>query len=117
MARTIRPSACPPLLLLSALLRIGLFPYHTDPLLHRTPLPSPTHIFLLEITPLFQPPLRFLFSFAVILLPPQFLSPSTIPSPGADWPCLHLGNARRAGRVEVKKTVIFTLKKVISEFL
>jgi len=29
---------------------------------------------------------------------------------GADWPCLHLGNARWAGRVEVIKRVIFVWK-------
>jgi len=30
--------------------------------------------------------------------------------PGADWPCLHLGNARCAGRVEMIKGVIFVCK-------
>ena len=32
------------------------------------------------------------------------------PGLGADWPCLHLGNARWAGRVEAIKGVIFVCK-------
>ena len=47
----------------------------------------------------------------------QYLSPCIrLFCSGADWPCLHLGNARWAGRVKVKKRSFLHGKKVISEF-